>query len=580
MATYKLSPAQCSVLDPKVRVVEAGPGSGKTRALVARFLADAERCDGGVALLSFTNSAVDEVRARSGVSAAGITKAPNYVGTLDSFLHRFILTPVAIKRSGRRPVYRDTWDFLPDQLRIVRPRDVPGMGLPLAAFLPDGDDSVKLDVDALDGPQRKYLGDVEAAGQLAAAEVEANARIRGLMRGGTFDATWARWAVGAVLRSSRGEDILDRLATRFEALLVDEMQDCNDIELDLLKQLSAKGVTTLVVADPDQAIYEFRGSKPELFLGHRDSMPPEARVDLSENYRSTAAICAAVTALRAAGVSAIEPAVDAPCCPVYVLRGSTDEQRAKFLELLDAEAIGIQEAVVLAHARNDALRASGREAQKPTGASALGVRLAHAWQTLEHAPDPAIRREAMRDIEDVVLALMDWPKDHHTMSRSAKLDRLGVDSWWLRETAARLVQSLAGCSNRQDLGKRARASCAELLDGLALPSVDLSARLKSPPEAAWDSAITSYSGEPLLPADTVHGSKGREYPAVLLVVKPKKEGERTVLDDWEADANTEARRVLYVGASRAERLLAFGAGPHADRVESLLRAAGVPVEIL
>ena len=87
------------------------PGSGKTRALVARFLQTAAAQHRGVALLSFTNAAVDEVRRRTGGSAQAL-KAPHFVGTIDSFLHRFIVTPAEVLRLRRTPTYLASWSTL------------------------------------------------------------------------------------------------------------------------------------------------------------------------------------------------------------------------------------------------------------------------------------------------------------------------------------------------------------------------------------------------------------------------------------------------------------------------------------
>jgi superfamily I DNA/RNA helicase len=57
---------------------------------------------------------------------------------------------------------------------------------------------------------------------------------------------------------------------------------------------------------------------------------------------------------------------------------------------------------------------------------------------------------------------------------------------------------------------------------------------------------------------TIHGYKGLQSPAVALVIPDKPTG----MDDdedgvclWSVDKSGEARNVLYVGASRAERLL-------------------------
>lgn len=51
----------------------------------------------------------------------------------------------------------------------------------------------------------------------------------------------------------------------------------------------------------------------------------------------------------------------------------------------------------------------------------------------------------------------------------------------------------------------------------------------------------------------------------------------TVLDDWGRDNISEQRRVPYVAASRAKRVLSFGAGLDADRVAGLIANNGVPL---
>ncbi|WP_371272122.1 UvrD-helicase domain-containing protein [Streptomyces sp. cf124] len=74
----------------------ACPGAGKTRAMVARFLKrTAEEPRRGIALISFTNAAVDEVRRRCGNADAPLRR---HVRHLHPPLHRH---PAV--REGLRP---------------------------------------------------------------------------------------------------------------------------------------------------------------------------------------------------------------------------------------------------------------------------------------------------------------------------------------------------------------------------------------------------------------------------------------------------------------------------------------------
>ena len=69
-------------------------------------------------------------------------------------------------------------------------------------------------------------------------------------------------------------------------VMVDEAQDCNSADWRIINHITAKSGNLFVVGDPDQAIYEWRGAEPELFI----QFLPSKDVILNENYRSTKAI--------------------------------------------------------------------------------------------------------------------------------------------------------------------------------------------------------------------------------------------------------------------------------------------------
>jgi DNA helicase-2/ATP-dependent DNA helicase PcrA len=88
---------------------EACPGAGKTRAIVARFLRlTEEEPRKGVALVSFTNAAIDEVKSRCGERPDAL-RAPNFVGTFDGFINRYITKPLYVQEHGQTPYFRETW---------------------------------------------------------------------------------------------------------------------------------------------------------------------------------------------------------------------------------------------------------------------------------------------------------------------------------------------------------------------------------------------------------------------------------------------------------------------------------------
>lgn len=79
--------------------------------------------------------------------------------------------------------------------------------------------------------------------------------------------------------------ILQRYKRIFKCVLVDEFQDCDDLQIKFLKLIN-KGNELFAVGDEDQCIYSFRGSKPEYMLNFKETFEDGLKVYLSINYRS------------------------------------------------------------------------------------------------------------------------------------------------------------------------------------------------------------------------------------------------------------------------------------------------------
>ena len=116
----------------------ACPGAGKTHQVVGRFLHRVnEEMRRGIALLSFSNSAVDEARTRCGTNV-DVLRSPNFVGTFDSFIHRFITTP-RLNAVGVQPHYVEEWSQLSDtDVRLLGADSAKKFPLEWFDFEPDG----------------------------------------------------------------------------------------------------------------------------------------------------------------------------------------------------------------------------------------------------------------------------------------------------------------------------------------------------------------------------------------------------------------------------------------------------------
>jgi DNA helicase-2/ATP-dependent DNA helicase PcrA len=72
---------------------------------------------------------------------------------------------------------------------------------------------------------------------------------------------------------------------RFRHLLVDEYQDLNEAQYLLFRALAGPGAEIMVIGDPHQAIYGFRGARPEYFSRFEQDWPGAVTLRFTETYR-------------------------------------------------------------------------------------------------------------------------------------------------------------------------------------------------------------------------------------------------------------------------------------------------------
>ncbi len=94
---------------------------------------------------------------------------------------------------------------------------------------------------------------------------------------------------------------------RFRHLLVDEYQDVNEAQYRLFRALAGPAAQIMVIGDPHQAIYGFRGARPEYFSRFGDDWPQAVHYRLVETYRLPPPVLAAAQRLLPANGQAVAP---------------------------------------------------------------------------------------------------------------------------------------------------------------------------------------------------------------------------------------------------------------------------------
>ncbi|WP_295694784.1 UvrD-helicase domain-containing protein, partial [uncultured Oscillibacter sp.] len=261
-----LNPRQLEAVtsEAAVTAVAAGPGTGKTKTLVARIAWLVEEKGvrpGEITAVTFTNQAAAEMRARLEQRLGGKRAvSPMTIGTFHSICLD-LLGDVRLISPGEALTIAE---------QVLRENGKKGGGKALLQAVSRVKNGASLEDAGLDG-------DLFEAYQTRLGELGALDFDDLLTEGLKKDVTGLR---------------------RFRHLLVDEFQDINDAQYQLVRSWSRNG-DLFVIGDPDQSIYGFRGASGRCFQRLLEDVVNVKEIRLTENYRSAPAILEAALAVIA-----------------------------------------------------------------------------------------------------------------------------------------------------------------------------------------------------------------------------------------------------------------------------------------
>ncbi|PIE54808.1 MAG: ATP-dependent DNA helicase PcrA [Dethiosulfovibrio peptidovorans] len=92
-------------------------------------------------------------------------------------------------------------------------------------------------------------------------------------------------------------ELLERERGRLDWIMVDEYQDVNRPQFTLIRLLNGGSPNLMVVGDPDQSIYGWRGADLSVILDFKSHFPGATVVLLEQNYRSSGTILEAANSV-------------------------------------------------------------------------------------------------------------------------------------------------------------------------------------------------------------------------------------------------------------------------------------------
>jgi DNA helicase-2/ATP-dependent DNA helicase PcrA len=283
---------------PSPHRVRAGPGTGKTRALVGRVegLVKTGETPGTILVLTFSNFSAQDLAARIRV-AIGDRAPAIWIGTFHAFglelLRKYgteLGLPVDLRLLDRSSSLMLLEELLPD--------------LGLDHYLDLFDPLVKLrSILTLISRAKDELVTPARYAELAGAMTTGGDRKEREAREKAFEVAHAYEVYERALRGRGLVDFGDLIARSVELLrmrpdirdavrverrhiLVDEYQDMNRASGLLLRELVTPGLGPWVVGDVRQSIYRFRGASPVNLARFGEDFPGATTTDLGVNYRS------------------------------------------------------------------------------------------------------------------------------------------------------------------------------------------------------------------------------------------------------------------------------------------------------
>lgn len=143
--------------------------------------------------------------------------------------------------------------------------------------------------------------------------------------------------------SAEGGSTLARWASKYDFVLQDESQDENLVQREIASMLSREHRNYMVVGDPAQSIFAFRGSDPSGLIGFEEQWGAR-KILMHRNYRSGDAIIEAAN-----GILAAMPADTHLGASITPCRGIPGQVQAKRYRDMDAEADGVVSEIMSTH---------------------------------------------------------------------------------------------------------------------------------------------------------------------------------------------------------------------------------------
>lgn len=533
----------------KITIVKAGPGSGKTFTLISfleRVLPLIPPDNRGVAVLSFTNVAKNEIANRCNSDL----RFPHFVGTIDSFLLKYVIIPfghlVGINRNGARLIPDEIAKKMPSPVALVGSSNSDRVSIFTCTFT--GGNEILPEITVLVGYTKKVITSPMYVNNILREKKK-------VWQQGFISHADTHYLAAKILKEiAVAPKIVNLISKKFSWMLVDEFQDTSWFSGRALKSIFEHiNIRSFVVGDPDQAIYEFGGASPSLFNDIANAQGANT-FPISISNRCTRKICEVASLLSDTGQTIGVAAGKSVGKTILIVHSFSDPQiNVNLAQILIENTVGSKKAI---------LARKGTTVEKLTGSSEIFF-YPGKWRTIQLLGNAlsffskgesqkayqivskilcqiAFDREYFdrRVITESLINIKNWKVEIFRIIRA--LSEVKVDESWNQWTIRAKSEFR---SSIEMLGKQ--VNVGRLGDVFKMDNNDCSGlRILEEPQPGLPGGI--FKSE----VSTIHKVKGQEFETVLYFVPKEKQASNCISNQWFISG--EERRIAYVGATRAK----------------------------
>jgi len=597
---YEFNEERTSYLKARGKVIlNACPGSGKTTTIAQKIL-EIEKTNevglySGIACLSFTNSAKDEINEAYSKLSGKILKFPNHVSTIDSFINKFVTLPFynILNRNFNRPKILDHTNILDDMWRIKyknkKGKLVDGLQYSINQFKAKNNRSIfhlylpsqiRLEPDGSFSVEGKMPSqdkvDIAVFNKYCKFIKETQFE-KGLISTGDS-------AFIALHLLKTNPKICKWLGVRFPFIIIDEAQDNSLIQHAIFEELSKQGLRNIeLIGDPYQSLYEWRDANPKEFLKKYTEDDSWKSFDLTDNRRSPQSIVDAFSLIR---VSDDAPINSVDCIesaqPILVYKYSSDNFQTiiNHYETLCSERKYHNNNIVV---RGNSLKS--RLLGKTTEQRPWSIDLPKEIITAKNKYLGNDIKNSINEIRAIAVKLIFNDVDYH---RLKEIERELKEDYLFNSLLFEILHDLP--SFNLTITEWTMQTQDFLKEKLEL-DYDIDFKLRNRKSKYLNKETLqetvglhfkkSYS-ESNIPITTIHQVKGKSLDSILVFFNDRKHMSNILFEDISNNDDSfpnEKKRLIYVAMSRPKYLLAM-AFPNTISNEDIIEKFGEKVLII